>query len=729
MLTFLLSSARFSFGLQPFYTAGYMSALAFGEVFFAPALAYVLARYLSVGGWKVVVQALFSVLGAGIPFMISLVKDKKIHSFYTVICAFLTELASMFLLPGTRMFLFLANAALSCLFSFLLLPLASQFKGRSLLFGVRETVLCFLVAFAFGAGSYGVRFFGISPYYLLLAFLLPVTCVLSFGGGAIPLAFALGASALSHEIAPVLAAAFASVLCEAVKGKRQIAAFALLVTEGLLYLLGGHRFSVLNFLLMFSGSLVAAFLPESFFRNCGVRLGRSESSATYAVINKARWEIGGKLGCLSDALRKMSDSLFELNGGENEEDAAIRLSKEFSKKLCVGCRGYRDCAAQGGGDPSPLFAPAILRALKNGKATICDLPPYLNANCGKAKAVLDGLGEAARIYTEEKAGIDLLQSERERMAEEATGIAGMLDVLRGEMKRSLSFDGAREKAILSELRKEGITAYDAMVTEGSDELGVTVTLEGESAENPRIVEAISRVAGVALIPEGVIALGAGAISASFRSAPLFDAIVGQAVRVKDGSDACGDTKSVTRLNGDRIMIALSDGMGSGERANKASSAAISLVENFYRTGVDEKTVLPLINDLLTMRGDGSFETLDMCVVDLRTAEADFIKLSAPESIIKRKEGSEIVEGGALPLGILREIRPSISRRRLASGDVVVLATDGVTDAIGAEGVMRVVESGRTNNPQTIADNVVRDASYVSGADDQTVVALRLFRRL
>ena len=140
-------------------------------------------------------------------------------------------------------------------------------------------------------------------------------------------------------------------------------------------------------------------------------------------------------------------------------------------------------------------------------------------------------------------------------------------------------------------------------------------------------------------------------------------------------------------------------------------------------------VLPLINRLLTIRNDGSFQTLDMCVVNLRTGIADFIKLSAPESIVKRKEGCEIVEGGALPLGILREVRPSVSRRKLAAGDVVVLATDGVTDAIGADGMVRVVECGRTNNPQTIADNLVRDAAYVSDKDDQTVVALRLFRRL
>ena len=304
-----------------------------------------------------------------------------------------------------------------------------------------------------------------------------------------------------------------------------------------------------------------------------------------------------------------------------------------------------------------------------------------------------------------------------------------MEELRKETRRVIGFDGKRERRILSELWAAGVSAYDAMVTEDERGASVTVTMDGDRAEEPRVLRAVSRAMDCPLIPESVSAIGAGSASVTFAAAPPYDALVGQAVRMKEGSEACGDTKSVTRLGGDRIMIALSDGMGSGEEANRGSSAAIALVENFYRTGVDERVVLPLINRLLTMRNDGSFQTLDMCVVNLRTGEADFIKLSAPESVILRKDGCEIVEGGSLPLGILREVRPVISRRQLGSGDVVVLSTDGVTDAIGVDGVVRVAESGRTNNPQSVADNVVRDAAYVSAADDQTVLALRLFRRL
>ena len=727
-MTFILSAAHFPWGISPFSLGVYTTMLASGGEYFSISAGYLLARFLIGLEWRAALQAAFVCFGAGVPLLISRLSRRRIHPFYSVVSAFFAELFTMFFLPTSLLFRFLANAALSCLFALLNLRFARQ-KRRVLLFSNRDIALFLLLAFAFGAGAYGVSAYGVTPYWFLAAFLLPFFSVVGIGGGAIPRACALGASAVSASLFLPLGAALGAALCEVLKGKRQVAAFAFPVAEAFLFLIGAGGFSPLNFPLMLSGAILAAFLPDSFYRKCGARLGKSESSAARAVVNKTRSELSGKLGYVGDALRKMSESLFLLNGEGDVRAAAAHLSEEFAQRLCVGCRGYKDCAAQGGQGTAPLFTEAIARALEQGKASICDLPPYLNGNCRKRQEVLDELSEAASIYKEEQARRAVVLSERERMAGEAEGIASVLDVLKRDMRRVVTFDGKRSRRILEELQREGVTAYDAMVTEEREEIGVTVTMEEARAEDPRVPRAVSRALEMPMIAESLTVIGAGTVSVAFASAPLYDAVVGQAVRIKEGSEACGDTKTVTRLGSDRIMIALSDGMGSGEEANEGSAAAISLVENFYRTGVDERIVLPLINRLLTMRNDGDFQTLDMCVVNLRTGEADFIKLSAPESIIKRKEGSEVVESGALPLGILREVRPAITRKTLSSGDVVVLSTDGVTDAIGADGVMRVVESGRTNNPQTIADNLIRDASYVSSSDDQTVVAVRLFRRI
>jgi len=674
-------------------------------------------------------QMLFAATASGAGALVQFFRRKRYHGFYAVLLAFFGQLFTLFFLPSSALYGFLANVALGSFFALLTTRLFGTKRARIFLFTHAEKVLVMLCLFALGAGAYSVAGYGVSPYYLILAASVPLFAALGTEGIAYSFAFALGAAVTCGDGSLVLPVALSVLPIEGLKHRRRVAAFSVIVSEVFVFFAFHGSFSPYNFILLFAGGLFAALFPEEMYRKAIVHFGKGEEVAARSLVNKTRLDLSGKLGCMSDALRQMSRGLLFLSSDADEGEIACRMSRALAKKLCEGCRGAGDCSRQAGGDTADLLLPTVLRGLRQGRATVVDLSSYLGSNCHKIKPLIEGINEHVERYAAEKANADALQAERAVMASEAEGIAGILDAMKRKTRRVVTFDGSRERRIVRELAAEGITAYDAMVTEDGDYLGVTVTMSEGDAEDPRAAKGVSRALGVPLLAESVGRIGAGAVSVNFESAPYYDVIVGEAVAKKEGSDESGDTKCVTRLGTDKVMIALSDGMGSGEAAGEGSAAAISLVENFYKTGVDEKVVLPLVNRLLTVRNDGSFQTLDMCVIDLRTGVADFIKLSAPESVIKRKGGAEIVEGSALPLGILREVKPGISRKQLASGDLVVLMTDGITDAIGADGVVRVIESGRTNHPRTVAENILQDASYVSAADDRTVVAVRLYRRL
>lgn len=732
--TFLLSSANLPFGLSPFYLAVFVSCVSYERRFLLPALVFLGATALrdlcfSPFSLPYFLQMLFAAAGVGLGALIQRLRRKRYHGFYAVLLAFFGQLFTIFFLPRASLYTFLLNVALGAFFALVTCRLFGAKRARIFLFTNVEKVLAMLCVFALGAGAYSVSGHGVTPFYLLLAAAVPLLSFLGAEGAAYSLAFAFGAITAGGEGILLLPVALAILLTEILKGKRRVAAFSVLFSEICAFFLYKGLFSPYNFILIFTGGLFASLLPNETYRKLVVHFGRGEDISARSVVNKTRLDLSGKLGCMSDALRKMAGSLQFLSMPPDAEDGSARIAFALSRGLCEGCKGLRDCARQAGGNTAELFLPTVSRAVEQGRASIMDVSPYLNANCHKIKALLDGLNDKIAAYEEERSRADALKEERNVMASEAEGIAGVLDAMRKETRRVVTFDGSRERRIVRELAAEGITAYDAMVTEDGDYLGVTVTMPESDAEDPHAAKAVSRAMGVPLLTESIGMLGAGTVSVNYETAPYYDVIVGEAVGLKEGSEVCGDVKSVTRLGADKVMVALSDGMGSGRAAGEGSSAAIALVENFYKTGVDEKVLLPLINRLLTVRNDGSFQTLDMCVIHLRTGEADFIKLSAPESVIKRKGGHEIVEGSALPLGILREVRPSISRKKLSSGDLVVLMTDGVTDAIGADGVIRVLEGGRTYHPRTVAENILQDASYVSSADDRTVVALRLYRRL
>ena len=60
----------------------------------------------------------------------------------------------------------------------------------------------------------------------------------------------------------------------------------------------------------------------------------------------------------------------------------------------------------------------------------------------------------------------------------------------------------------------------------------------------------------------------------------YDCIFGVYNLTKDGTSKSGDTHTVLRIDKNRLLVALSDGMGSGNKASELSSVSLSLIESF-----------------------------------------------------------------------------------------------------------------------------------------------------
>ena len=77
----------------------------------------------------------------------------------------------------------------------------------------------------------------------------------------------------------------------------------------------------------------------------------------------------------------------------------------------------------------------------------------------------------------------------------------------------------------------------------------------------------------------------------FKRKPRFDASFGIAACPKHGETASGDTHSILKIDERRFLVALSDGMGSGDAARDVSARTLSLLESFYKTGMPSDTCL------------------------------------------------------------------------------------------------------------------------------------------
>ena len=142
-------------------------------------------------------------------------------------------------------------------------------------------------------------------------------------------------------------------------------------------------------------------------------------------------------------------------------------------------------------------------------------------------------------------------------------------------------------------------------------------------------------------------------------------------------------------------------------------------------------ILNTVNNLLTLNNDDSFTALDISVINLKDKTIDFIKYGAPYGFIINDGAVKIIEGNTLPLGILEELSPSVAQTNVEDGDMILLLTDGISDAFGSSSeIIDFLRSIPAKNPQFLTNQILSKAISISGgkkSDDMTALAVRIFK--
>jgi stage II sporulation protein E len=206
---------------------------------------------------------------------------------------------------------------------------------------------------------------------------------------------------------------------------------------------------------------------------------------------------------------------------------------------------------------------------------------------------------------------------------------------------------------------------------------------------------------------------------------------GVAHRAKS-SRGSGDSYSAMELRNGSCLLALSDGMGSGERARRESAATVGLLEDFIESGFDKELAVRMINSVLILKSnEESFSTLDICSVDLYTGRAEFIKIGAAETFLLRGEHVSVIRSASLPIGMLNDIDLEITEKELKHGDIIIMVTDGVTSAGDDNWIKSALKTCRYNSPQDLADYLLSEAEQRSRnglKDDMTILTARVWEK-
>lgn len=209
---------------------------------------------------------------------------------------------------------------------------------------------------------------------------------------------------------------------------------------------------------------------------------------------------------------------------------------------------------------------------------------------------------------------------------------------------------------------------------------------------------------------------------------------GFAQRAKPDEPLCGDSLATVLLDGQRFLLVVSDGMGTGINAGRESRIVTKMMEQLIASGNPPDVAAGIVNTALFLRGgEESAATIDLALVDLNLGIVDFLKAGAPPSFIKRDGCVEMVRSLCWPAGILDRLDPEVLRREILPGDLLVMVTDGVTE-VEDEGttpggwLYGFLQEIPVEDPQIVADLILKQAlkSSSRSRDDMTVLVARFF---
>jgi len=507
--------------------------------------------------------------------------------------------------------------------------------------------------------------------------------------------------------------------------------------------------SMLAFSLVYAiiaAGMVFMLTPQSFYFNVASAITPVLDSAD-DYMDKIKEETTRRLDKFSAAFEKLADTFSGLSKPKhslNKHDISL-LIDDLSSRACGGCPNQVRCWEDDLYLTHQYIFTLLNACAQKGAAGPEDMDKSFLKTCTNSEVLLRELNGIFTLYKNNLRWHNRIAESRELVSQQLQGVAGIVKRLSDEIDISLKFhDGLEEEMILA-LLKQKIEVNSVIVLENkAGKYRVTVNHQ-PCSQDKSCANEIRPVLNSVLkrrmrLEQTECDIKKGVCSARFIEDQKLRMTSGVAHRAKT-SKGSGDSYSFMDLSNGTCLLVLSDGMGSGERARRESAATVGLLEDFIESGFDKDLAVRMINSVLVLKSsEESFSTLDICSVDLYTGDAEFIKIGAAATFILRNGKVKVLRSSSLPIGMLNDVDLEISEGQLQHDDIIVMVTDGVTEAVSGSAtvlgdsedwMIEVLKNCRFHNPQDVAEYVLAEAERLAGLpkDDMTVLAARVWEKV
>ncbi len=204
---------------------------------------------------------------------------------------------------------------------------------------------------------------------------------------------------------------------------------------------------------------------------------------------------------------------------------------------------------------------------------------------------------------------------------------------------------------------------------------------------------------------------------------------------RTANEVGGDYYDLTLLPDRRLSLMMGDASGHGMAAGLVMAIANATLQTAMDLDPSPERVLALLNRTLCRTGTKrTFMSVFYAVLIPETGELEYVCAGHPFPLLRRADGSiEELGCGGFPLGLREPLDVVRHTVTLQPGDLLVLYTDGLPEAVDALGKTafgyeRIQAAlGPGGSPQTVHDGILRSFDRHAGGepllDDLTLVVI------
>ncbi|MBN6187401.1 stage II sporulation protein E [Aneurinibacillus sp. BA2021] len=528
------------------------------------------------------------------------------------------------------------------------------------------------------------------------------------------------------------------------EGKKWTVALGLLIGSSILTIYVGEQREILQSSLeTFAAVLLFLCTPKFVMNEIAKFIPGTEenTNSQQQYLRKVRDVTVGKMDQFAKLFTKLSET-FAVPYVADEPDEELNKDyflSEVMKNTCQRCWKKDQCWNREFDETYGALTEMMRIMKRDGEINLNEVPKEWLRKCVKQDRVLASMEqEYVRWQTQLHLKQQIAESRR-LVAEQLAGVSRVMQNFAREVQKEGIHLHVQEQQIFGALEGVGLSIrhVDIMnLEEGKVDIEIMQpSCHGRDECSKIIAPLLTDILGekITVKNKNCQALEDGTCRMCLGSAQTFEIETGVAGAAKGGQLLSGDCFKIMEFGSGKLALAMSDGMGNGERAYMESSSTLELLQQLLESGMEETLSIKSVNTVLSLRSpDEVFATVDLALIDQHNGQAKFIKTGSTPSFIKR--GREVIPISAnnLPIGIIDDIDVDVVSYQLKPGDLLIMMTDGIYEAPRVENknlwMKRKISELKTNEPQEVADcllELVIRQHYGEIPDDMTVMVARI----